>query len=288
MFRDCNGDADAEFTYPSSNMLSIELPEDHSRSPPSNLTWPYDDATSDLGVVEQFSWNRLHAQEYKGDITQNQCGKLPSLHILDASYEAVTTKDTVVILDLDLSSHHILYFWDTDLDFESFKLTVWAEIILKINGTRHVLHLIVLWVASVAPFWMLQGSAKRFEYLDRRRQPCTTMPWSIWPILVVIWGVCWMYYYPNASDGASCDLVQDYTWLERLAGSSVSVLQAVETQPPNSFLAAANQPFGKDSNATTNSEQNFFYHPAMGYTNRDHTEPESSYAPESASNVIPT
>jgi ankyrin repeat protein len=29
---------------------------------------------------------------------------------------------------------------------------------------------------------------------NRRRPPCTTMPWSIWPALVVLWGVCWMFY----------------------------------------------------------------------------------------------
>lgn len=29
------------------------------------------------------------------------------------------------------------------------------------------------------------------------RYPCTTMPWTIWPALVVLWGVCWMFYPPN-------------------------------------------------------------------------------------------
>ncbi|UPK91283.1 hypothetical protein LCI18_002218 [Fusarium solani-melongenae] len=26
------------------------------------------------------------------------------------------------------------------------------------------------------------------------RPPCTTMPWTIWPALIVLWGVCWMFY----------------------------------------------------------------------------------------------
>ena len=26
------------------------------------------------------------------------------------------------------------------------------------------------------------------------RPPCRTMPWNIWPSLVVLWGVCWMFY----------------------------------------------------------------------------------------------
>jgi hypothetical protein len=33
---------------------------------------------------------------------------------------------------------------------------------------------------------------KVFE-VKRLRAPCTTMPWTIWPALVVLWGVCWMF-----------------------------------------------------------------------------------------------
>lgn len=33
-----------------------------------------------------------------------------------------------------------------------------------------------------------------FEYPNNLRHLCTTMPWSIWPALVVLWGVCWMFY----------------------------------------------------------------------------------------------
>lgn len=35
----------------------------------------------------------------------------------------------------------------------------------------------------------------------RSRPPCTTMPWTIWPALMVLWGVCWMFYTPlNSAD----------------------------------------------------------------------------------------
>lgn len=37
------------------------------------------------------------------------------------------------------------------------------------------------------------------EFPNSLRPPCTTMPWTIWPALVVLWGVCWMFYTP-------CDL----------------------------------------------------------------------------------
>jgi hypothetical protein len=33
-------------------------------------------------------------------------------------------------------------------------------------------------------------------FMNRRRPKCTTMPWEIWPSLVVLWGVCWMFYPP--------------------------------------------------------------------------------------------
>jgi hypothetical protein len=32
------------------------------------------------------------------------------------------------------------------------------------------------------------------EFPNRLRPLCTTMPWTIWPVLVVLWGVCWMFY----------------------------------------------------------------------------------------------
>jgi hypothetical protein len=39
------------------------------------------------------------------------------------------------------------------------------------------------------------------EFPNRRRPKCTTMPWNIWPSLVVLWGVCWMFYpYPDNQD----------------------------------------------------------------------------------------
>ncbi|OAQ67621.2 hypothetical protein VFPPC_03990 [Pochonia chlamydosporia 170] len=29
---------------------------------------------------------------------------------------------------------------------------------------------------------------------------CTTMPWTIWPSLIVLWGVCWMFYWPEENN----------------------------------------------------------------------------------------
>jgi len=39
------------------------------------------------------------------------------------------------------------------------------------------------------------------EFPNSMRPPCTTMPWTIWPALVVLWGVCWMFdTRPNTTD----------------------------------------------------------------------------------------
>jgi len=40
---------------------------------------------------------------------------------------------------------------------------------------------------------------------NRLRPPCTTMPWTIWPALVVLWGVCWMFYEGNYWDWVSLE-----------------------------------------------------------------------------------
>jgi hypothetical protein len=41
-----------------------------------------------------------------------------------------------------------------------------------------------------------------FEFPSGIRHLCTTMPWTIWPALVVLWGVCWMFIV-DWSDGGS-------------------------------------------------------------------------------------
>lgn len=46
------------------------------------------------------------------------------------------------------------------------------------------------------------------SFPNRIRPKCTTMPWNIWPSLVVLWGVCWMFY--DAWDVTQCyNLLED-------------------------------------------------------------------------------
>lgn len=40
------------------------------------------------------------------------------------------------------------------------------------------------------------------EFPRSKRHLCTTMPWTIWPSLVVLWGVCWMFIVYPAEDGS--------------------------------------------------------------------------------------
>jgi hypothetical protein len=37
------------------------------------------------------------------------------------------------------------------------------------------------------------------EFPNKRRPLCTTMPWNIRPALLVLWGVCWMFFDPMSS-----------------------------------------------------------------------------------------
>lgn len=49
------------------------------------------------------------------------------------------------------------------------------------------------------------------EFPNRLRPPCTTMPWNIRPALLVLWGVCWMFYYgSNATQPEQQYTLKDY------------------------------------------------------------------------------
>ena len=43
------------------------------------------------------------------------------------------------------------------------------------------------------------------EFPNSLRHFCTTMPWTIWPTLVILWGVCWMFYGSTTGDEDSFD-----------------------------------------------------------------------------------
>lgn len=62
-------------------------------------------------------------------------------------------------------------------------------------------------VYTMACFWSYS------EFPGRIRPPCTTMPWTIWPALVVLWGVCWMFY-PSPGDAPGTTELDNRSHLE--------------------------------------------------------------------------
>jgi hypothetical protein len=50
------------------------------------------------------------------------------------------------------------------------------------------------------------------EFPNSIRHMCTTMPWTIWPALVVLWGVCWMFV--ASAPGQATDISTDLSYQE--------------------------------------------------------------------------
>ena len=64
---------------------------------------------------------------------------------------------------------------------------------------QYVFRCIILLIQGTAPKFASSGFSK---FRKRNRPPSSTMPWTIWPSLVVLWGVCWMFYNPlNSAEG---------------------------------------------------------------------------------------
>jgi hypothetical protein len=76
-----------------------------------------------------------------------------------------------------------------------------------IHHVARLLILLALWQKFLT-LWQklierLLFFCKFSEFPNKRRPACTTMPWNIWPALVVLWGVCWMFYYPDSPTGVA-------------------------------------------------------------------------------------
>lgn len=55
------------------------------------------------------------------------------------------------------------------------------------------------------------------EFPNNMRPPCTTMPWTIWPALLVLWGVCWMFETrPNTVDEIQLQLSLAGCWADAI------------------------------------------------------------------------
>ncbi|CZR58755.1 uncharacterized protein PAC_08647 [Phialocephala subalpina] len=66
-----------------------------------------------------------------------------------------------------------------------------ADLAFFIESVQHLLEYLALLLHRIIQALLLCTFA---EFPNRRRPRCTTMPWNIWPALVVLWGVCWMFH----------------------------------------------------------------------------------------------
>ncbi len=84
------------------------------------------------------------------------------------------------LTERDLNMDNLMDLWQK---FHSF-LLLFQQLYLKLEKIlalwEMVLYLLLLYLSFS-------------EFPNRLRPPCTTMPWTIWPALVVLWGVCWMF-----------------------------------------------------------------------------------------------
>ena len=79
------------------------------------------------------------------------------------------------------------------------------------------------------------------EFPNRHRPKCTTMPWNIWPSLVILWGVCWMFYPSPPGDTPNQFLFNDEHLLSLDHGKTPSYTiessaKLISTSQPNHLI----------------------------------------------------
>jgi hypothetical protein len=118
-----------------------------------------------------------------------------------------STEDTETTLYPMFPVHFVflpIWIWDECQAQETWALR--TNLMLKVKGfLLRLLIAILIALRSLAKGYGLGTLCS--EYAHRRRPLCTTMPWNIWPALVVLWGVCWMFYgSPQITDSTWMDL----------------------------------------------------------------------------------
>jgi hypothetical protein len=85
--------------------------------------------------------------------------------------------------------------WDLfyKIQRELRELELASERIIRERLLRFLEHLALLLLKTLR---FLLSYIRSAGFMNRRRPKCTTMPWEIWPSLVVLWGVCWRFYPP--------------------------------------------------------------------------------------------
>ncbi|RYP91693.1 hypothetical protein DL770_002218 [Monosporascus sp. CRB-9-2] len=129
-----------------------------------------------------------------------------------SSQDSTTILNTEDFFDRELRCDRLLQritsFQDGILKEDLIRLVeeeirlVEEEILFVKESIRHIKEEICLqelriWALSFMLVLLLQRLLQLAwipEFPNNFRHPCTTMPWTIWPALVVLWGVCWMFY----------------------------------------------------------------------------------------------
>jgi hypothetical protein len=79
-------------------------------------------------------------------------------------------------------------------------MDLWHKFHLFLRLLLHVCLKLERMLVSLGFVYLLSLFLSLSEFSGRLRPPCTTMPWMISPALVVLWGVCWMFYEELSRD----------------------------------------------------------------------------------------
>lgn len=109
-------------------------------------------------------------------------------------------------VSLGLGTIYVRVFWDDSWPDSPYWESVWQaeqsdNLVQRLCNLLRFL--IFLWARLLASRTFHRDFS---VFPGKRRPPCTTMPWTIWPALVVLWGVCWMFYTPSSPDDSHLGL----------------------------------------------------------------------------------
>ncbi|KAF2792109.1 hypothetical protein K505DRAFT_308235 [Melanomma pulvis-pyrius CBS 109.77] len=149
------------------------------------------------------------------------------MDMLDEQYEKVE-------LEFELLR---IFEEDNDAEQEEKRQQDWNHIEWILRQSAMLLERLL---DAVLSFWNFS------EFPNRCRPPCRTMPWDIRPALLVLWGVCWMFYPPSSTPQQDeYDTVQGVGLLNTYSDFSNEAHGPTQSQPfSDCFDQLSNPPQG--------------------------------------------
>ena len=81
--------------------------------------------------------------------------------------------------------------------------SILEDLLAQLMKAYEIFQFAITWVfhyVTVVRAFLIELLRPLVNYSKALRPPCLSMPWTIWPALVVLWGVCWMFHpQPNSS-----------------------------------------------------------------------------------------